>query len=90
MTMSIRVREMLIKVCGGDNRVLPLIHQMCHLPYRRKAEVFQRMIKDGITGKHLYEVAERNAFSPFRVYKAMIDRIDGDMKGPMTVKELIQ
>lgn len=87
--ISKRVRELLQKVHGGDDRVLPLIQQMCALPYRRKAQVFTYCIEHGIVGKHFYEVAAKNAFNPVRVYKAVIDKIDGAMATPLNRSELI-
>lgn len=87
--MTNREADTLLSLASGDERVFPVLFLMCGLPYKRKGEVFRYMIKKGIVGNHLVEVYERNQRSPFKLYQAICNKIDGHMATPLNVKDLL-
>ncbi len=87
--MTVAERKTIMTLACGDERVFPILFLMCNLPYKRRGEAFNYMIRKGIVGNHLVEVWERNKRSPFKLYKAIIDKIDGHMKTPLTTKDLV-
>jgi len=86
--MTIQERNTLLSLASGDERTFPILFLMCQLPYRRKGEVFRYMIHKGIIGNYLFEVWEKNNRSPFKLYKAILNKIDGQMSTPLSVKDL--
>jgi len=87
--MTMEERKTLLTLAGGDERTFPVLFLLCKLPYKRKGEVFRYMLRRGIVGNNLFVLWERNKRSPFRVYKAILDKMDGQMSTPLSVKDLI-
>lgn len=86
--MTMNERNTLLSLASGDERTFQILFIMCGLPYKRKGEVFRYMIRRGIVGNHLVEVWERNNRSPFKLYKAICDKIDRQMSTPLHVRDL--
>ena len=87
--MALKPQEwkILTILAGGEMKNIPILKSLCQLPYKRKFQVFKYMISHGITGKSLQEFAEQNLFLPWRMYAAIVHRIDGHMKTPMNVRK---
>ena len=87
--MTMGERKLILDLACGDERVFPILFLMCNLPYKRKGEVFRYMATKGLVGNNLVEVWERNERSPFKLYKAIVDKLDGHMAKPLTYKDLL-
>jgi len=87
--MTMAERKTLLSLAGGDERAFPILFLLCGLPYKRKGEVFRYMINHGIVGCNLIEVFERNHKSPFKLFKAILDKVDGHMAKPLTARDLL-
>ncbi len=81
--MNAKEAQTLAAVANGDDRTLPILFDLCSMRFSRLGPLFRHMIKRGITGKFFYEVAERNSFVTWRIYKALADDMDGAMSRPL-------
>lgn len=72
--MSPRRRELILKVCDGDSRVLPALH-MCTQFYRCD-EMVEWLLKHKITGHNLWDwIKESHGGSYFSMAKFVLTRV---------------
>lgn len=81
-------RALILKLAGGDQRVLPLIHSLEHL--KKRDMIYRWFYRNELTGEKLYTFFQERRFSWNEVAVYVISRLEKQDTRPILVhKDMI-